>query len=77
MNTCARIESTGIPNRIHLSQATADLLVEASKSKWVKPRDELVHAKGKGYVNVNAAIKIGFGLIADKSSNSKLVVAVN
>jgi hypothetical protein len=44
------MESTGVPNRIHLSQSTADLLVEASKGHWVKPREDLVTAKGKGYV---------------------------
>jgi class 3 adenylate cyclase len=50
VNTAARMESTGIPGRIHVSQMTADLLVEASKGKWIVPRGEVVHAKGKGYV---------------------------
>jgi hypothetical protein len=45
------MESTGVPNQIHLSQTTADLLIEASKVHWLKPRDELVSAKGKGYVS--------------------------
>ena len=31
-----------------MSQATADLLIEAGKSGWIKPREEKVFAKGKG-----------------------------
>jgi hypothetical protein len=42
------MESTGIPNQIQISQATADLLIEASKNHWLKPREDLVTAKGKG-----------------------------
>jgi hypothetical protein len=42
------MESTGLPNRIQISQATANLLIDASKGHWVKPREELVIAKGKG-----------------------------
>jgi hypothetical protein len=48
VNTAARMESNGAPNRIHLSKETADLLMQAGKVKWVKPREELIHAKGKG-----------------------------
>lgn len=50
VNTASRMESTGERNRIHLSKSTADLLVAAGKSYWVKPRQDLVHAKGKGFV---------------------------
>ena len=39
VNTASRIESTGIPTRIQLSQATTDLLIKAGKESWVKPRD--------------------------------------
>jgi class 3 adenylate cyclase len=48
VNTASRMESTGIPNRIQVSSTTADLLIEAGKANWVKPRDELIEAKGKG-----------------------------
>jgi len=50
MNTASRMESTGDKDRIHLSKATADLLVAAGKSYWIKPRQDRVHAKGKGLV---------------------------
>jgi hypothetical protein len=48
MNTAARMESTGKPNKVHMSKETADLLIKAGKSKWVEPRDGVVVAKGKG-----------------------------
>ncbi|KAG7365646.1 adenylate/guanylate cyclase [Nitzschia inconspicua] len=48
VNTAARMESSGMVNRIHISQATAVLLEEASKSHWIKPRKDQIQAKGKG-----------------------------
>jgi class 3 adenylate cyclase len=48
MNTASRVESTGAPNRIHLSQETASMLIVSGKEHWVVPRDDLVVAKGKG-----------------------------
>jgi hypothetical protein len=33
---------------IQVSQQTADLIVSAGKGHWLRKRDELVHAKGKG-----------------------------
>jgi hypothetical protein len=48
MNTASRMESTGLRDRIQVSQDTADLLIAAGKSKWVEPREEKVMAKGKG-----------------------------
>ena len=47
MNTAARMETTGVRNKIHLSQETADLLVEANKSHWIESRKDIVVAKGK------------------------------
>ena len=47
MNTTARIESTGEKNKIHLSQATADLLIQSGKKHWVITRKDKVVAKGK------------------------------
>jgi hypothetical protein len=48
MNTAARMESTGKMNCIQMSEETAELLIAAGKSKWVKPREDHVYAKGKG-----------------------------
>jgi len=48
VNTTARMESTGSPNKIHVSQETADLLTAAGKSQWLRTRRETVVAKGKG-----------------------------
>lgn len=48
VNTAARMESTGVVNKIQVSQATADLLKSARKSHWLHARDEMVEAKGKG-----------------------------
>lgn len=48
VNTAARMESTGRRNRIHVSEETADLLTLAGKADWLRKRDQLVTAKGKG-----------------------------
>jgi len=48
VNTASRMESTGICNRIHASEDTAKLLVEAGKSSWLSPRSDTITAKGKG-----------------------------
>eukprot|EP00980_Cylindrotheca_fusiformis_P028132 scaffold22583_cov106-Cylindrotheca_fusiformis.AAC.3 len=48
MNTAARMEQTGEPHRIHLSQASADLLKEAGLGRWIMPRSTKIFVKGKG-----------------------------
>jgi len=48
MNTASRLESTGLPGRIHISRDTAEKLVAAGKEKWVNAREDIVFAKGKG-----------------------------
>jgi class 3 adenylate cyclase len=48
VNTAARIETTGLRNRIHVSHETAELLHAAGKSNWLRRRNETVMAKGKG-----------------------------
>jgi hypothetical protein len=42
------MESTGSRGRIHISESTADLISAAGKAHWIKPREDLVQAKGKG-----------------------------
>eukprot|EP00980_Cylindrotheca_fusiformis_P015107 scaffold4170_cov79-Cylindrotheca_fusiformis.AAC.1 len=48
MNTAARMEQSGKPHRIHLSETSADLLKEAGLSKWITPRSSKIFVKGKG-----------------------------
>lgn len=48
VNTAARIESTGMRDKIHLSAETAEQLIQAGKQNWVELRDTKVEAKGKG-----------------------------
>ncbi|KAL7562125.1 hypothetical protein ACA910_019867 [Epithemia clementina (nom. ined.)] len=50
VNTAARMESTGLVSKIHISQSTADLLIKAGKSHWISKRDGEVEAKGKGKI---------------------------
>jgi hypothetical protein len=48
INIASRMEGTGQPSCIQISQATAELLSAAGKSKWIKPGENLVNAHGKG-----------------------------
>jgi class 3 adenylate cyclase len=51
MNTASRMESTGIPNRIQISQDTADILTSYGKEEWLEAREDKVETKGKGFLN--------------------------
>ena len=51
VNTAARIETSGIRNRIHVSEHTANYIKEADLESWISPRDEIVSLKGKGKVS--------------------------
>lgn len=44
----ARIESTGMRERIHLSEQTAMQLMKFGKQEWMVRREDAVEAKGKG-----------------------------
>ena len=50
VNTAARMESNGSPGAIHISQATADLLMNKhGKKHWIKKREGgSIQVKGKG-----------------------------
>jgi Adenylate and Guanylate cyclase catalytic domain len=50
MNTASRIETSGVPGKVHISHETAVLLQQAGKAHWVVPRDHVVSLKGKGEV---------------------------
>jgi hypothetical protein len=65
------MESTGIKDRIHISQATADLIIEAGKSHWVRPREDVVDVKGKGILRtfwLKAVVSKGGSKSTDASS---------
>ena len=46
----ARIESGGMPGRIHLSEETAEILIESGKEHWLEKRETMIEAKGKGRI---------------------------
>ena len=48
VNTCSRVESSGEPGRVHMSNATADLLAKAGRENWFFERQDEVQARGKG-----------------------------
>jgi len=48
VNTASRMESTGQPSRVQLSEATAQLLRDIGRDNWLVKNDNLVLAKGKG-----------------------------
>jgi hypothetical protein len=42
------MESNGIPNKIHVSEATANELIAMNKAAWLIKREDMITAKGKG-----------------------------
>jgi len=48
MNTASRMESTGLPNRVQVSESTAALLKDSGKDHWTRQREQSVAVKGKG-----------------------------
>ena len=64
MNTASRMESTGIPGRIHVSSETALELRKHGHGHWLSEREDKVEAKGLGvlttyFVNVSQPKTIG------------------
>ena len=47
VNTASRMESNGAPEKIHISEQTAEKLREAGKNDWFVPREDKIVAKGK------------------------------
>lgn len=48
VNTASRMESTGQPGRIQVSEQTARELERLGKKHWLTEREDKVQAKGKG-----------------------------
>jgi hypothetical protein len=70
VNTCARMESSGVGNAIHISKDTADLLVNAGKKDWVAERTDVVNLKGKGQLKT-------FWLLMKKNDKQQQVMVTN
>ena len=47
MDNAFKMEETGLPGRIHISQATADLLRVAGHTDWANPSEQKIILKGK------------------------------
>eukprot|EP00977_Amphora_coffeiformis_P025101 scaffold18239_cov137-Amphora_coffeaeformis.AAC.1 len=58
VNTAARMESSGLPNRIQISKATAEKLRELGKANWFQARSDEVRLKGKGLVSTFLITKV-------------------
>lgn len=70
MNVASRMESTGEPGRIQVSEATAHLLRKANKEDWLTPRKDLVYAKGKGNLQTFWLQKPGAASSSEASSRA-------
>jgi class 3 adenylate cyclase len=68
MNTAARMESNGSPHKVHISSETYEYLKQSGKAHWAIPREELVHAKGKGSVQTYWIRSMSGGSSAASSS---------
>ena len=71
VNTAARMESNGIPGRIHVSQAVADELKARGYEGWLQRRADTIDAKGKGemqtYWIVGSCTRSSSGYSGDNS----------
>lgn len=48
MTTAGLIHKSGMSNRVHLSEATAKLLIQAGKQNWVEEREGKIYTQEKG-----------------------------
>jgi hypothetical protein len=73
VNTASRMETTGLPRKIQISQSTADLVIEAGNDYWIRPRDDKVEAnKGKGAVQTFWVVPRTSSTMLGKGANGKL-----
>ena len=64
------MESNGIPNQIHVSQATADEIIKFGHRDWLTPRPDRVIAKGLGQMQTYF---VKYKVDNSKNTNSALV----
>jgi len=80
VNTASRMESTGIPGRIQVSESTYKYLMEAGKDKWLKARTDNVKAKGKGSLKtwwVNPCVKRASSVSGSSATGSATEVSTD
>jgi hypothetical protein len=73
INTAARMESTGVGGRVHLSEQTANSLIAAGKAKWVEKREGVIVAKGKGEMQtywLSSKMQTPVGSISSRTEGS-------
>mgnify|MGYP003866110729 CR=1 FL=1 len=70
VNTASRMESTGVRDRIQVSEATAELLRKAGKGAWLKNREDEVIAKGKGRITTYWAMPKSHATNSNSSQTS-------
>jgi hypothetical protein len=58
------MESTGKPGKIQISESSADFIKSRGLQHWLKPRSDLVEAKGKGLLST-------FWLVGDAAQEAK------
>jgi class 3 adenylate cyclase len=68
MNTASRMESTGVGDRIQVSEHTAKLLRDAGKEDWLIAREDKVMAKGKGEMQTSWLCVNGSAITSDTGS---------
>jgi len=81
-STPPQIVSTGVKNKIQVSQETADLLFSAGRDKWLVPRDEAVNVKGKGsvrtfFLSIKQGSKTSAESLSDASEASNFAESTN
>ena len=67
--SAARMESTGVRNRIQCSVSTAELLRQGGKGAWLSEREDKVVAKGKGEMKTYFIAGRGSGTIPGESDH--------
>ena len=70
------METSSLPGKIQVSEATANILINAGKANWVTKRDEIVSLKGKGEMTsywLSLQTKRGSFTSTDGSSASKSI----
>jgi hypothetical protein len=65
------MESNGLEHCIHASKETADCLTSLGRGHWVRPREDKIHAKGKGELQTYWIKPNGFGQTMNDCSTTE------